>query len=69
MWHWAVRTTDVGVAMCAMTDVFNALGWPAITVPCGTDSAGMPVGLQIAALPWREADCLSPAAVVEAALR
>ena len=60
--------TDVGVAMCAMTDVFNALGWPAITVPCGTDSAGMPVGLQIAALPWREADCLSLAAVAEAAL-
>ena len=55
--------------MCGLTDVYNALGWPAITVPCGTDAAGMPVGIQIAAPPWREADCLSVAAVIEAALR
>ncbi len=59
---------DYSAGMCLLTDPFNALGWPAITVPCGTDAAGMPVGLQIAALPWREADCLAAAAVVESAL-
>jgi aspartyl-tRNA(Asn)/glutamyl-tRNA(Gln) amidotransferase subunit A len=56
---------DVTSVMCRMTGVFNVLGWPAITVPCGTDGPGLPVGLQIAALPWREQDCLAAAAVVE----
>ena len=53
--------------MCGLTQIFNILGWPAISVPCGRDDAGMPVGLQLAALPWRESYCLAAAAVVEAA--
>jgi aspartyl-tRNA(Asn)/glutamyl-tRNA(Gln) amidotransferase subunit A len=56
---------NVTSVMCGLTGVFNVLGWPAITVPCGTDALGLPVGLQIAALPWREQDCLAAAAVVE----
>ena len=55
---------DVTAAMLEMTGVFNVLGWPAISVPCGTDTMGLPVGIQIAALPWREADCLAAAAVL-----
>jgi aspartyl-tRNA(Asn)/glutamyl-tRNA(Gln) amidotransferase subunit A len=58
---------DVVSMMCGLTDVFNVLGWPAITVPCGSDSLGLPVGCQIAAAPWRESDCLAAAEVVEAA--
>ncbi|MDX6519935.1 MAG: aspartyl-tRNA(Asn)/glutamyl-tRNA(Gln) amidotransferase subunit [Gaiellales bacterium] len=58
---------DVTSVMCGLTDVFNVLGWPAITVPCGSDSLGLPVGCQIAAAPWRESDCLAAAEVVEAA--
>ncbi|HEY2770791.1 MAG TPA: amidase [Solirubrobacteraceae bacterium] len=30
------------------TRIFNALGWPAISVPAATDTAGRPVGLHIA---------------------
>ena len=58
---------DVTGVMCGLTDVFNVLGWPAISVPCGSDSLGLPVGCQIAAAPWREVDCLSAAEVVELA--
>ena len=54
-------------AMCALTQIFNVLGWPAISVPSGHDALGLPVGLQLAALPWREDYCLAAAAVVEAA--
>ena len=58
---------DVTHAMCGLTVIFNMLGWPAISVPCGRDDAGMPAGLQLAALPWRERYCFAAAAVVEAA--
>ncbi len=58
---------DVTYAMCGLTLIFNLLGWPAVSVPCGTDSLGLPVGIQLAALPWREDHCLAAAAAVEAA--
>jgi aspartyl-tRNA(Asn)/glutamyl-tRNA(Gln) amidotransferase subunit A len=58
---------DVTYAMCGLTLVFNMLGWPAVSVPCGRDDAGLPAGIQLAALPWREDHCLAAAAVVEAA--
>jgi aspartyl-tRNA(Asn)/glutamyl-tRNA(Gln) amidotransferase subunit A len=57
-------SVDVTVAMCGLTEIFNITGWPAISVPCGIDPLGMPVGIQLAALPWREADCLAAAAVL-----
>ena len=60
---------DVTYAMCGLTLVFNMLGWPAISVPCGRDDDGLPAGVQIAALPWRERYCFAAAAVVEAAVR
>ncbi len=31
----------------AHTHLFNHLGWPSITVPCGTDADGLPVGLML----------------------
>jgi aspartyl-tRNA(Asn)/glutamyl-tRNA(Gln) amidotransferase subunit A len=59
---------DVTAAMCGLTEVYDVLGWPAVSVPCGRDALGLPVGAQIAALPWRESDCIAAAAVVETAL-
>jgi Asp-tRNA(Asn)/Glu-tRNA(Gln) amidotransferase A subunit family amidase len=53
--------------MCGLTVVFNMLGWPAVSVPCGRDDAGLPAGIQLAALPWREDHCFAAAAAVEAA--
>jgi len=34
---------------------FNLSGFPAMSVPCGFDRNGMPIGLQLAAPPWQEA--------------
>lgn len=45
----------------------NMLGLPAISVPCGTDSKGLPIGLQITGKSWNEATLLRMAAVLEAA--
>jgi aspartyl-tRNA(Asn)/glutamyl-tRNA(Gln) amidotransferase subunit A len=36
------------------TRPFNVWGLPAISVPCGFTTAGLPIGLQIAGPPWRE---------------
>ncbi len=47
------------------TNPFNALGWPAISVPCGLDHAGLPVAMQLAGRPWDEATVLRAAQAVE----
>jgi amidase len=36
------------------TMTHNLTGWPAAVVRCGTSSAGLPIGVQIAGAPWRE---------------
>jgi aspartyl-tRNA(Asn)/glutamyl-tRNA(Gln) amidotransferase subunit A len=49
------------------TWTFNVTGHPAISLPCGFDSAGLPVGLQLAARHFQEEDLLVAAAAFEAA--
>jgi len=45
---------------------FNLLGMPAATVPVASSAEGLPIGVQIAALPWEEELVLSIAEVIEA---
>ena len=40
------------------TSLYNMTGLPALSVPCGFDSAGLPIGLQIAGRPFAEATVL-----------
>ena len=79
-WDAACRPVDVlslpcqpGVAplldMPASTDLtnlFNALGWPAVSVPCGDGEHGLPLAVQLVAKPWDEATLLRAARAVEA---
>ena len=47
------------------TQPFNLTGWPVVTVRAGLAPEGMPIGIQIAARPWREDVALALAAAVE----
>jgi aspartyl-tRNA(Asn)/glutamyl-tRNA(Gln) amidotransferase subunit A len=49
------------------TPIFNFTGQPAVQVPCGFDSDGLPVGLQIAGKPFDEATILQVAHAYEQA--
>ena len=51
---------------CSHTMIFNWLGFPAVSVPCGFVD-GLPVGLQIACLPGREDKVLRVAAAFQQA--
>ena len=47
------------------TAPFNLAGLPAVSIPCGTDSRGLPIGLQMIAGAWREAGLLRAARAYE----
>ena len=46
---WAMDTQAT-----RFTYPFNLSGFPAMSLPCGFDRHGLPIGLQLAAAPWRE---------------
>jgi amidase len=50
------------------TSAFNLTGWPAAVVRAGTDAAGLPIGIQVVAAPFREDRCLAVAAWLETEL-
>jgi aspartyl-tRNA(Asn)/glutamyl-tRNA(Gln) amidotransferase subunit A len=59
---------SVGVAWTRLTMPFNATGQPVLAIPCGLDSEGLPVGIQIAGIPGQETALFETASVVERAL-
>ncbi|HYH21691.1 MAG TPA: amidase [Azospirillum sp.] len=68
-------TLDVGgtslpvhTALTRCTAPFNLAGLPALTLPCGDDADGLPVGLQIVGRPGADIAVLGIGAAVEAAL-
>lgn len=56
---------SVLAASWRLTYPFNLTGLPAISVPCGFDDEGLPIGLQIAGRPFDEPTVLRCAAAVE----
>ncbi|HEX9496142.1 MAG TPA: amidase [Candidatus Limnocylindria bacterium] len=53
--------------LTAYTSPFNLTGLPAISIPCGFDANGLPIGLQLVARPWAEARLLRVARAYERA--
>jgi Asp-tRNA(Asn)/Glu-tRNA(Gln) amidotransferase A subunit family amidase len=47
---------------------FNAVGWPALALPCGPAEGGLPASVQIAAPPGRDSLVLALGAALEASL-
>ena len=47
------------------TMTYNVTGWPAAVVRCGQSAEGLPIGVQVAAHPWREDVALAVALRLE----
>lgn len=62
----ALKNPSQGVA-AENTAFANYYGLPAVTVPCGFDTHGMPVGLQIVGKPWDDRTVLNVARQFELA--
>ena len=54
-----------GALILRNTWPFNAARTPAISVPCGFDAQGLPIGLQLVAAPYDEATLLRAAAAYQ----
>jgi aspartyl-tRNA(Asn)/glutamyl-tRNA(Gln) amidotransferase subunit A len=65
----AGRVLPVPTAVTRLTSPFNFSGLPAISIPCGTDRHGLPVGLQLVGRPGADATVLAAARWCEQALR
>jgi len=59
---------DVRIASTRLVRGINVLGLPALSMPCGFDAQGLPIGLQIIGRGFQEAEILKVAAAVEDAL-
>jgi len=59
------QSEDVRLAATRLVRGINVLGLPALSMPCGTDSRGLPLGLQIIGRPFAEALILRAGAALE----
>ena len=62
------RQEDVRLSATRLVRGMDVLGLPALSLPCGLDSNGMPLGLQIMAPELQEKALLRVAANIEGAL-
>ena len=61
------RTDPPALALIRCTLPFNLAGLPALSVPCGLSTAGLPIGLQIVGRHFEEATVLRVGAAYEEA--
>jgi aspartyl-tRNA(Asn)/glutamyl-tRNA(Gln) amidotransferase subunit A len=63
-----VDELEVLPRMISCTYTFNALGWPALALPCGTAEEGLPVSVQLAGRSGADALVLGAGIALEASL-
>jgi len=59
------KDEDVRLATTRLVRGINALGYPALSIPCGLSGSGMPIGLQIIGPAFEEARILQAGAALE----
>jgi aspartyl-tRNA(Asn)/glutamyl-tRNA(Gln) amidotransferase subunit A len=59
---------DTRLASTRLTRPINLIGEPALSLPCGKDSLGLPIGLQLIGKPFSEPRLLQVAKMIELAL-
>jgi aspartyl-tRNA(Asn)/glutamyl-tRNA(Gln) amidotransferase subunit A len=59
------RDEDVRLATTRLVRGINVLGLPALSIPCGLGSGGLPIGIQIIGPAWQEALILRIGAALE----
>jgi Asp-tRNA(Asn)/Glu-tRNA(Gln) amidotransferase A subunit family amidase len=64
----AIDGPDRTTRLNALTKPFNALGWPALALPAGSDRDGLPLSLQVIGMPGGDDAVLRAAAALEALL-
>ena len=62
-------TEPVGNALTRFTSFFNMTGNPALALPCGWHTAGLPMAVQLVARPFEEATLLRAADAIERTVR
>ncbi|HYL38097.1 MAG TPA: amidase [Bryobacteraceae bacterium] len=62
------RREDTRIAATRLVRGMNGLGFPALSIPCGNSSAGLPIGLQMIGRPFEEDLLLSLGEALEQAL-
>ena len=55
---WGKKTEAVPSALTRFTRIYNLVGIPSLSLPCGFSSSGLPIGLQVAGKPFDEATVL-----------
>jgi aspartyl-tRNA(Asn)/glutamyl-tRNA(Gln) amidotransferase subunit A len=51
---WGKKSEAVPSALTRLTRIYNLVGIPSLSIPCGFSAAGLPIGLQIAGKPFDE---------------
>ena len=59
---------EIRERMIQFTLPFNALGWPALALPCGPAEHGLPASVQLVGRPGTDALVLAVGEALEAAL-
>jgi len=62
------RPVSVRNVTLRLTQLFNATGHPAVSIPCGATASGLPVGLQLVGRRSHTAQLLDVAQAVEQSL-